>query len=35
MDYKKLIIELLNKITDDKRLEYIYLLIKKFAERNG
>jgi hypothetical protein len=35
MDYKKLIIELLDKITDIGRLEYIYLLVKKFAERSG
>lgn len=34
MDYKKLIIELLNKITDINRLEYIYLLVKKFAGKD-
>lgn len=35
MDYKKLIIELLEKITDTGRLEYIYLLVKKFTERTS
>lgn len=33
MDYKKLIMELLNKISDENRLEYLYLLIKKFSEK--
>lgn len=35
MDYKKLIIELIDKITDNGRLEYIYLLVKKFADRTS
>lgn len=30
MDYKKLIIEMLDKLYDEKYLEYIYQLIKTF-----
>lgn len=32
MDYKKLIMELLDKISIEKHLEYIYLFVKKLAE---
>jgi hypothetical protein len=32
MDYKKLIMELLEKISIERHLEYIYLFVKKFAE---
>ena len=38
MDYKKLIIEMLDKLCDEKYLEYIYQLIKTFladAQRKG
>lgn len=32
MDYKKLIIEMLDKLHDEKYLEYIYQLIKTFLD---
>ena len=32
MDYKKLIIKLLDKINIEKHLEYIYLFAKRFAD---
>lgn len=38
MDYKKLIIEMLDKLCDERYLEYIYQLIKTFladAQRKG
>lgn len=31
MDYKELIIKLLEKITNEKFLKYLYILVKEFA----